>query len=357
MESATKTIKTLFALFFRLKGRFPLAFFIVRRIAAMFVMLLVFSLSLFLLLDILPGQDIIGIVMATRAPDTSDLPPDIAAQIQADLADRWRRRLGLDRPFYVQYARWAQGALRGDFGVGLVSRAPVGFLMRERFLNTLFLNIISLSTITLASVLLGSLLARRAGGRMDLAANFAALALYSLPPLMVCILLQILAFMTGLFPITGFPRFSFASAPGAFVPAYIHHVFLLVMVHFAQGFGEGMRETRALVLDQISRPYMLSLRMRGISERRALFSHAFRNCLTQTFTRVGLTLTGIFGSSLVMEIIFAFPGSGRLMYEAMIMRDVNLVLSIFVFISVFLMVTFTIVDILIAAFDPRVRYG
>jgi peptide/nickel transport system permease protein len=114
---------------------------------------------------------------------------------------------------------------------------------------------------------------------------------------------------------------------------------------------------RATMLDQLGQPYITSLRSRGIAEWRIYLAHAFRNTLNPYITGSANLLAGLFSGSLILEIIFAYPGIGRLMYEAVLQQDVNLVLANLMFISFLVLLGMVISDICLALVDPRIRYG
>ncbi|MGA2642364.1 MAG: ABC transporter permease, partial [Spirochaetia bacterium] len=114
---------------------------------------------------------------------------------------------------------------------------------------------------------------------------------------------------------------------------------------------------RATMLDQLGQPYITALRSRGISERRILFSHAFRNTMNPFITSSSNLLADLFSGSLILEIIFSYPGIGRLMYEAVIQKDINLVMTNIMFISFLILVGMLTSDVALALVDPRIRYS
>jgi peptide/nickel transport system permease protein len=265
---------------------------------------------------------------------------------------------GLDQPFYVQYLRWLrQGVVNHDLGLSLVSRAPVTFLIGTRFLNSLILNAISLVLITFFSFLLGVYFSARAGTRVDLAVTFFALALHAFPGILLLILLQLFASITGLFPVTAYPQFLFRDDPARFVFSYAHHVFLPLLAAVLAGSGGGMRMIRAAMLKQLDQPYIASLRSRGIAEWRIYLVHAFRNTLNPCLTGSANMLAWFFSLSLILEIIFAYPGIGLLMYEAVMQQDINLVLAIIMLISFLVLLCMLVCDICLALVDPGIRRG
>jgi peptide/nickel transport system permease protein len=148
-----------------------------------------------------------------------------------------------------------------------------------------------------------------------------------------------------------------AEDPPRFVFSYAHHIFLPLLASFLGGIGGTLRMIRATMLDQLGQPYIVSLRSRGIGEWRVYFNHAFRNTLNPYITGSANLLASLFSGSLILEIIFAYPGIGRLMYEAVLQEDINLVLANLMFISFLVLAGMVLADILLAVVDPRIRYG
>ena len=325
----------------------------------MTVMLFLLGLAVFALMELAPG-DIVDQIMLQQ----------IFSENQQGRAGRYlqglnteqlaarRAELGLDQPFYAQYFRWLNRVIvHRDLGVSLISRAPVSFLIASRLVNSLLLNIISLVLITFFSFVLGVYFSTKAGTGLDVAVTFFALVLHAFPGLLLLILLQLFASVSGLFPVTAYPPFPFSEAPARFVFSYAHHIFLPLLSAFLGGIGGTLRMIRATMLDQLGQPYITSLRARGIREWRIYFNHAFRNTLNPYITGSANLLAGLFSGSLILEIIFAYPGIGRLMYEAVIQEDINLVLSNIMFISFLVLLGMVLADILLALVDPRIRYG
>lgn len=345
-----------------IKSKFPLGSFIAGRIATMAVILFLLGWALFALMALAPG-DIVDQMMTQQIMSQSSS----ARQGAAASSDRtfgeeqmaqMRAELGLDQPFTMQYFKWLRRVVVDhDLGISLISRAPVSFLIRTRIVNSIILNLISLVFITLFSFLLGVYFSSKAGTKVDVAATFFALFFHAFPGILLLILLQLFASFTGLFPVTAYPDFPFSSAPAKFVFSYSYHVFLPLLASFLGGIGGTMRTIRSTMLDQMGLPYIMALRARGISEKRVYLNHAFRNTLNPYITGSANLLASLFSGSLVLEIIFSYPGIGRLMYEAVMQQDVNLVLANSMFISALVLVGMVISDILLAVVDPRIRYG
>ena len=357
-----KKVKAFIALllqpFSAFRKKAPLPSYIAGRLVVMAFMLFLLGLAIFGLMALAPG-DIVSQVMLQQIMSSSE---GRASAAQKDLTGEWadaqRKELGLDQPFHIQYFKWLkQVFIKHDLGLSLISRAPVSFLIGSRLFNSVMLNIISLVLITFFSFLLGVYFSTKAGTRTDLAVTFFALALHAFPGILLLILLQLFASLSGLFPVTAYPPFPFHDAPLRFVFSYSHHIFLPLLASFLGGIGGTLRMIRAMMLDQLGQPYITSLRSRGIAEWRIYLVHAFRNTLNPFITGSANMLAGLFSGSLILEIIFAYPGIGRLMYEAVMQQDINLVLSNVMFISFLVLLGMAVSDICLALVDPRIRYG
>lgn len=348
-------------LFFGFKQKFPLASFIVSRIFTMIVILFLLGWALFALMALAPGDIVEQMMSEQLLTQTSSVKPSSATGDSAfneEQIQNLKKELGLDDPFTIQYFKWLKRVvIDHDLGVSLISRAPVSFLIKTRLINSLTLNIISLIFITVFSFLLGVYFSSKAGTKTDIAATFFALFFHSFPGILLLILFQLFASWSGLFPVTAYPSFSFAESPVKFVFSYAHHIFLPLFASFLGGVGGTMRTIRSTMLDQMGLPYIMALRSRGISERKVYLNHAFRNTLNPYITGSANLLASLFSGSLVLEIIFSYPGIGKLMYDAVLQQDVNLVLANSMFISSLVLVGMVISDILLAIVDPRIRYG
>ncbi|MCR5291073.1 MAG: ABC transporter permease [Treponema sp.] len=347
------------------RKRMPLFSFIVGRLCTMFIMLFLFGFALFGLMELAPGDIIDQMVQQqfmSQSASTGAQHSGGGEQSSKVFTDEQllvvRAEYGLDKPFYTQYFLWLKRIIRyHDLGTSLLSRAPVTFLIRTRLINSIILNLISLVTITVVSFILGVYFSSKAGTRIDVATTFFALFLHAFPGILLLILLQLMASITGLFPVTAYPDFVYKDNPPKFVFSYLYHVFLPLLASFLGGIGGTMRQIRATMLDQLGMPYIMALRARGISERRVYLNHAFRNTLNPYITGSANLLASLFGGSLILEIVFAYPGIGRLMYDAVLQQDINLVLANNMFLSFLVLAGMMISDILLAFVDPRIRYG
>lgn len=347
------------------KKKSPLLSFIVGRLITMFALLFFLGFALFALMELAPG-DIVDQMMSQQIMSGTDGAQKGQSSSQSagneimneTQAAKLRSEMGIDQPFYVQYFKWLERVVvHHDLGKSLVSKAPVSFLIQSRIWNSLILNLISLVFITVISFALGVYFSSKAGTKIDTGVTFFALFFHAFPGILLLILFQLFASVSGLFPVTAFPSFQFSDAPFKWIFSYSHHIFLPLLASLLGGIGGSLRMIRATMLDQMGMPYILALRSRGICERRVYLNHAFKNTLNPYITGSANLLASLFSGSLVLEIIFAYPGIGRLMYEAVLQQDINLVLANSMFVSALELLGMLVSDILLALVDPRIRYG
>lgn len=349
-------LKQLLRLFDQLQKRHPLTVYIFRRSLGIFGMLFLLGFAVFGLMSLAPGDIVDSYVKAQMFMDPDFRRAD--NQYSNEMVQKFKARLGLDRPFYEQYFRWIGRVFQGDLGRSLISRAPVSFLIADRMRNSLILNLTSLVLLSVASFALALWLSTKAGTPLDYIAGFVGLFFNAFPSLLLLILFQIFAATTQLFPVTAYPtHITFEENPLGFSFSYLYHIALPLIAAFVGGVGATMRVVRATMLDQLGQPYITALRSRGISEGRITFVHAFRNAVNPFITSSANLLASLFSGSLILEIIFSYPGLGRLMYEAVIQEDINLVVTNMMFVSFLVLVGMLISDILLAVVDPRIKYS
>jgi len=338
------------------RGRHPLLFFFANRVITMVLMLFVLGLGVFGLMSLAPG-DIVDNYVRSQMLTMTDFRSNDNALDSQQIAEA-KHRLGLDKPFYEQYAHWLKQVLVDhDLGRSLISRAPVLFLVASRMVNSIVLNLISLVILTLASFSLGIWLSSKAGTKLDVSAAFVSLFLNAFPGILLLLLLQMFAAGTGWFPVTAYPTDNFDGNPAGFGISYLYHIILPLLGAFLGSLGGSLRLIRATMLDQLGQPYVTALRSRGIDEGRIRFQHAFRNTMNPFITGSSTLLADLFSGSLILEIIFSYPGIGRLMYEAVLQKDINLVMTNIMFISALLLVGMLLSDLALALVDPRVRFN
>lgn len=295
----------------------------------------------FILIHLAPG-DPVSILVGETEPTAEQL----AALYE---------KLGLDKPVYVQYLDYLKSIAVGDFGYSYVSQANVIDLILGRVPATLLLMLTSLVIFTLFGVALAVAVARRPRSFFDRAGSFLAVIGYSIPAFWLAqIALLVFALNLGWFPTNGMTSSRYVYEGFAYVTDLLHHMILPAAVLGMRYLAINFRYARAAMRDALSQDYIVAARAKGLSEPRILF-HAFRNGILPVITVFGLNVTDILAGTVLTEIVFGWPGLGRLMYDAMYARDYPLLMGMFVFVSIGIIVTNLVVDIVYGLFDPRVR--
>lgn len=316
--------------------------YIIRRlIQAAFVLILV-TLIVFFVMRLLPGDPLI-IYMAQTA-DVQAMPPE--------MLDQLRHQYGLDKPIIVQYFNWIGGIFRGDFGTSIFYHEKVGVLMLERFPVTIHIGLLSLILGAVLGVAAGLLAAVRRGTWVDKVITPLTYVGITIPVFFVAVLM-IYAFgmKLGWLPISGYtsPFDNFwMSTRQLVMPVICGAVF---------GLAANARQMRSSMLEVTRQDYIRTAWAKGLSERMVIIKHAMKNSLIPVITLMGLGVGIIFGGSVLVELIFAIPGVGRLMVSSIFGQDYVVVQAITFVIAVVVLFVNLLVDISYGWFDPRIRYG
>lgn len=307
----------------------------VRRLIVFVVSLWVASVATFTLCAVLPG-DPARILLGLRATP--------------EAVKRLRSQLGTDRPFLVQYLDWVTGLPFGDFGTSYVSQVDVGGQLAERLGVTLALVVLSMLLALAVAVPLGTLAAlghRRISGTLLSALSQAGMAV---PAFWAGILLVfVFAVKLRWFPANGYVPFTTDPL------GWLHH---LVLPALALALVQGAvlsRYVRSSVLEIMREDFIRTARAVGRTTGGALLRHGLRNAAIPVLTVLGLQLTTLLVGAIVVENVFALPGLGRLLLQAVSARDLLVVQGAVMLLVCFVLVVNLVVDLLYAVVDPRLR--
>ena len=274
----------------------------------------------------------------------------------AEFLAQVRAEYGLDRPVWTQFLAFLGKALTGDFGTSLYTKQPVFTVILERFPATALMTGTAMIVASIIGILVGVSSAKRAGSHADTLISGASLLGYSMPGFWVGQLLVLLfAVSLDWFPATGMQaaRASYTGwrhiedvAWHMMLPVTTLAVFLLTMI---------ARFTRAAMIDALDQDYVLVAEAKGASRNRILWHHAFRNACVTTITVIGLEFGAVLAGAVVVEIVFGWPGLGRLFYDAIYRRDFPLLTGAFMFSSLIVIAVNTVSDVTCAILDPRIR--
>jgi ABC-type dipeptide/oligopeptide/nickel transport system permease component len=328
---------------------------IARRLLAAIPILLVVSALLFGVLRLLPVD-----------PAAMSLPPNATNEE----VEAMRREMGLDRPLPEQYAIWLGGALHGDFGRSIALRRDAGSLVAATLPVTIELAAAAMVLAGLLGVGGGLLLFRLRGTMLEPAADLASILLLSIPEfLWGLILLFVFGVTLNLLPFTG------EVAPGLPLPHITGFLLLdallvgrldvflsacqhLILPAAALGLAFSpaiMRVLRSSLFDVYHEDYIEQARLRGLSEGHILLGHAFKNAALPTLTLAGVQFGILFSGTLLVEVIYSYPGMGNLMVDAVRNADLPLIQAIGLTYCVVVLVINTVVDGLYVVLNPKLR--
>ncbi len=300
------------------------------------VLILVSSLTVFVLMSLIPGDPARTILGEMATPES---------------VEKLREQLGLDRPLWAQYGDWLWAAMRGDFGVSFYSGEPVSKLIMLRAGVTLSLMAGTTIVIAVFGITLGLLSAVKGGwlGRMI---DVVALVGFSLPSFWIAIVF-VAIFAVGLrwFPATGYvpPTVS----PGLWATSLV----LPVAAASIGGITIVAKQMRDSARDVLARDYIRLLRATGIPERRVLLLHTLRNAAVPTTTLIGLTAVGALSGAVFIENVFVLPGLGSLVTGATSRHDLAVVLGVGVCFTAIVIVINLLVEVAYATLNPKVRHS
>jgi peptide/nickel transport system permease protein len=307
---------------------------------------LLFGISVltFILLQLAPGD------FLNQMADNPAISP---ATIEA-----MRRNFGLDKPWWVQYALYLKNiVLHFDFGESFSRHQPVFTVIREGLANTMLLAGAA-AVITWGLALpLGVWAAVRQYSWIDKTLSIVAFVWLSVPEILSGLLLLMLAARTGWFPVGGMRSIDYddLTALGK-VRDLVWHLTLPALVVGLVPLASRMRQMRANLLDVLRLDYVTTARSKGLGEGVVIYKHALRNALNPMITLFGYTLGALVSGSFVAEIIFSWPGLGRLTLDAILTQDQYLVMGSVLMASVVLILGNLVADLLLAAADPRITY-
>jgi peptide/nickel transport system permease protein len=297
----------------------------------------------FVLVQLAPG-DPVSVLLGDGNPT--------AAQV-AELT----ARMGLDRPLHVQLWTYFGSVLRGDLGYSYVASGPVLDLILARVPATLILMLPSLLIFTVLGVALGVFVATRPFSATDNTVSVLAVLGYSIPVFVLGqLLLLIFSYWLGWFPAQGMRNFRAPSSGiGAFLDL-LSHLALPMIVLGTRYLAVNARFARASMIEALGQDYVTSARAQGLPERQVRL-HALRNALLPVVTMLGINFSNILTGTVLIEIVFGWPGLGRLMYDAIFGRDYPLLMGLFVVVSIGVVIVNALTDIVYSLVDPRVRQG
>lgn len=275
--------------------------------------------------------------------------------ISQETLDKEIKRLRLDKPIYVQYVYWAKSFVKGDLGYTSAGE-KVSTKLKERIPNTLLLTLVVIFMTWSVGVPLGIISAVKKGSFLDRGLTFLASIGMAIPSFFFAILMLMFAVKTGLFPVGGLTSYNFndMSLLGKIIDISKHLV-LPVIVLFTISLSGLQRQMRANMLEVLDSDYVKFARAKGLTETKVIFKHALRNAVNPMITLLGFEFAGLLSGAALTEYVFQYPGLGRLILEAVMKSDINLVMASLMIGTIMLVMGNLLADILLMLTDPRLR--
>jgi len=305
---------------------------------------LIFGVSLlsFLFMELAPGEFF----------DEMRLNPQISPETVVAL----RHQYGLDKPLAVRYVRWVQSVFKGEFGFSFAYNRPVAPLLMSRARNTLLLTLTATLFAWLIGIPWGVWIAVRKGKWPDHFSTVVVTGLVSVPDLLLALVALLVAMRTGWFPVGGMVSLGSSEwGPAHKVEDVASHLFCPALVLFLGSLPTIIRHARTAMLGVLDSGFVRAAQAHGISSRRLLFRHALPAAAGPLISLVGISVGTLLSASLLVEAIMGWPGIGPLLLEAILARDLYLVVGAVMFSTAFLVAGNLVADALLYRIDPRIR--
>lgn len=289
----------------------------------------------------------------------------ISPGVDRAVLDQIRSNLRLDDPLHVQYAAWIQSVFTGDLGYSYSRGAPVVTVIAQAFPNTLLLSGSALVVAFTMGMLIGAFQAVRQYSAADSTLSVVLLFLYSMPSFWLALMLMLVFSLMARsvwdlpvwFPVSGMTSRGFEdlSTLGRLADRLWHLALPTVSLSLALTAGIA-RYMRGSMLEVIRQDYVRTARSKGLPERIVILKHALRNALSPIITMAGVYIPMVFSGAVVIETVFAWPGMGRMMFDAIGARDYPLVVGGTLFFALAVVMANLLADVLYVVADPRIRY-
>lgn len=327
--------------------------YLVKRLLQLVPTLLGITFITFLIIQLAPGNPAALKLQMSAQGQMSD------RAVSQQIIEETKKLYGLDKPLPIQYLLWVKRVLTFDFGTSYKDHRSVWDKIAERLPITIQLNVISILLVYLIAIPAGIYSATRPGTPTDRLLTLFFFVLYSLPSFWVAVLLIMLlggGDFWDVLPVYGIS--SIGAEEWAFFPWLvdrISHLILPITCLTYGGFAYLSRLTHANMLEVVREDYIRTARAKGLSERRVITRHAFRNALLPIVTLLAFLLPAMFGGSVIIESIFSIPGMGQLGFEAVLGRDYPVIMAITTISALLTLVGLFVSDILYALLDPRIK--
>jgi len=280
------------------------------------------------------------------------------ARMSTEMWNHLKQQFGLDKPLLNQYFIYLGQTFRGNIGYSFHYNIPVANILIERLFNTLLLVTPMMIITPPIGIIIGAVAAWKRGSKMDISSLIFALVTYAMPTFWFgMIMIIIFSLYIGFFPTHGMYTIdiTFSNIIHRFLN-YLWHIALPLMTISIVWIGEFIMIMRNSMIDVLTEDYIVTAKAKGLENKKIFFDYAVRNSLLPMTTLISMNIGSIVTGIITIETLFAWPGNGRLVYEALLRRDYPLLQGSFLFFAIIMILANLMADITYAYLDPRIRY-
>lgn len=312
-----------------------------RAITGILVILVSLSITFFLI-HLSPGNPI-TILAGTDNPSP-------------EMIETLNEKYGLDQPIHVQFFKYIGSLLRGDLGYSIMNNEPVLDLILERLGPTLLLALTGLILAAIIGTILGIYAARKNGSKFDVFMSGVSYIFDAMPPFWLgMMLILIFASVFNLFPTSGMVDLRASPEGVGYYLSVAQHLVLPLATIVLTQIPFFYRIARSSVIQTMSEDFITTYRATGMDEGKIFRKYVFKNSILPTITMFGISLAYVIAGVAIIEIVFAWPGMGRLLLDSIMKRDYPLLMGIYLFLSIAIAVTMILVDVVYSIIDPRIK--
>ena len=325
--------------------------FIARRILQMIPLLIGLSIIIFVIIQLPPGDFVTTRINQLRVA---------GVQMEDSEISRLMGMYNLDKPLYMQYLLWIKGiVLEGNLGRSMESERLVTEVIGDRLALTMVISLLTLAFTYAVAIPIGIVAATRQYSFVDYAATFVGFVGISVPGFLIALFILYTVFATTGVALTGLfsPQYVGAAWSPAKVGDLAKHIWLPMIVVGISGTAGLIRVTRGMMLDELGKQYVITARAKGVPEGKLLFKYPVRLAVNPLISTIGWLLPAIISGEALVSIVLNLPTMGPLMLRAVMVQDMPLAASFLLMVSVLTVIGTLVSDILLAWFDPRIRFG
>lgn len=313
-----------------------------KKILSSIIVLFGISIVIFTLVHLQPGN-----------PYITMIDPSVSPEILKEMLTK----IGYYDPIHIKYIKWLTRCLQGDFGYSIYYSKPVLSVISTRMYNTIILGVFALIISLILGVTIGIFSAIKKNTMFDYTVTVFSFIGVSIPAFFFgLILIKVFSFDLNIFPTSGMSTLGADYTGISALLDVLHHMVLPGLVLALLQCTAFIRYTRSAMIEVLDKEYLVTARAKGLTKVQAIFKHGFKNALIPIVTVIFLQIPFLFSGALLTETVFVWPGIGRLSYEAVLNRDYPLIMGILMILSIIILLSNLIADILYAIIDPRIKY-